>query len=126
MTRALLFLAVLSLAAGPLQALPAFRETQPNTGGSKTKAATPSLRVTGAVDQAGAGLNAASAAYRLVGGFTRSHRRSGDCVIDDRVDVRDLSYLLNVWNSSDPVADLFTDGKVEVRDLSFLLHHWSQ
>jgi len=48
----------------------------------------------------------------------------GDINRGQRVDVADLSLLLNRWSSADAAADLNKDGTVGLTDLSLLLNHW--
>ena len=48
----------------------------------------------------------------------------GDLNLDDRVNIRDLSYLVSKWNTSDRTADINGSGRVDIRDLSILVSRW--
>lgn len=43
---------------------------------------------------------------------------------DNRVDVSDLSFVLDRWGSTDTLADVYRDGIVNISDLSYLLSRW--
>lgn len=49
----------------------------------------------------------------------------GDLNGDGKVNVFDLSILLNAWGTNSATADLNHDGSVNVFDLSILLSHWT-
>lgn len=50
--------------------------------------------------------------------------QKGDINGDGKINVFDLSILLNKWGTADATADLNSSGKVDVFDLSILLSHW--
>ena len=53
-----------------------------------------------------------------------SSQKQGDITNDNKVNIFDLSALLNKWGTDDSAADLNDNGKVDIYDLSILLKKW--